>query len=114
MAVHVKSFRMNTSFVHQAEQLPGVVAETKKKAEQLQSWAITVFDAAVKHTHPVTPPPYRGSFFVARRGGKGWVLYNDDPAAVFVEFGSHPGGGQTTTLGYRPLGKAIDIAAGRA
>lgn len=92
----------------------GVQQYTAVRAKLLMYHAKRIFESRVKHTHPVTPPPYAHSFFMkkalALRGKyAGYVVGNNDPAAILVEFGAHPGGGTTRTLGYRPLGAALDM-----
>lgn len=90
---------------------------TRKLAERAVDIARNHFYKLVVHSHPVTPPPYSGSFFVrpsvSNGASGGYVFGNDDPAAMWVEFGTHPGGGKTRTLGYRPLGYAIDQLSGK-
>lgn len=111
MPVRLKSVQLEKNFVEKIESSTGVDSATKTKAEALKTWAITYFDQQVRHTHPVTEPPYRASFGVQKKPRKGWIVINTDPQAVLVEFGSHPGGGSTETLGYRPMGKAIDAVS---
>lgn len=94
------------------------VNHTRKKARQIILAAKLHFLRMVKHTHPVTPPPYAESFYVDRavysdsRKRGVFVAGNNDPVAMLVEFGAHPRGGPTEVLGYRPLGHGIDAAAG--
>lgn len=111
MPVRLRAVQMAPSFVEKIESSTSVDSATKKKAESLRAWAITYFDQQVRHTHPITPPPYRSSFDILKQPRKGWIVINTDPQAVLVEFGSHPGGGNTDTLGYRPLGRAIDAVS---
>lgn len=86
-----------------------------RKVERIKSHAIAIFMAHVRHTHGVTPPPYASAFKIRRVAYKAhaaWRLYNDDPAAFWVEYGAylhhetHP-----RILRYRPLGRAIDAVA---
>ncbi len=60
-------------------------------------------------TSETTPPKYVESFYVERRGNF-WVAGNEDPAALWVEFGAHAGG-ETPVLKYRPITTAIEILA---
>jgi hypothetical protein len=90
---------------------PEVDQTTKKVAEKIMRKAREIFINEVRHTHPVTPPPYAESFKLQRiRRGK-WRVVNTDPAALWVEFGAHAGG-VTMVLGYRPLGRAVDAVQG--
>lgn len=89
----------------------GVKTYTGMQAKLIKFHAWRRFQSMVKHTHPVTPPPYAESFFTRsfRRGHVTvYAVGNDDPVADLVEFGAHPRGGPTATLGYRPLGAGID------
>lgn len=91
----------------------GVQQYNAVQAKLLIFHAKRIFESKVKHTHPVTPPPYAESFFMRKTSalrGKyaGYIVGNSDPAAILVEFGAHPGGGPTFVLGYRPLGGALD------
>lgn len=91
---------------------------TEKMAKAVVAGARRHFLSMVKHTHPVTPPPYADSFFIHRdpnapKGKHGMFMAgNNDPVALLVEFGSHPGGHDTFVKGYRPLGHGLDSAAG--
>lgn len=49
-----------------------------------------------------TPPKYLASFYKRKVGGVRWRIGNNDPAAVWVEYGAHAGG-ETFVLAYRPL-----------
>jgi hypothetical protein len=40
------------------------------------------------------------------------LTFNKDQKAHWVEFGVHPGGGQTEAMGYHVLGRAAEMAAG--
>lgn len=60
---------------------------------------------------PTSPPRYEQSF-VKAKVGRTWWLINNDPGALWVEFGAHAGG-RTLVLKYRPLGLALDsVSAG--
>lgn len=88
---------------------------SKMLAERAVQIARDHFNSLVVHSHPVTPPPYANSFFISRvvlNGKGGYIFGNNDPASMWVEFGTHPGGGSTRTLGYRPLGYALDRMTG--
>lgn len=91
----------------------GVQQFTALVARVLMFRARNIFLAQVKHTRPVTPPPYSESFRMRKapalvRGVGGYIVYNIDPIADLVEFGAHPRGGPTQTLRYRPFGRALD------
>lgn len=93
-------------------------ALTKRKAEQVCDVARDIFNASQRgdnelRTSETTPPKYVFSFqvvFVPTPVGWRWEARNDDPGAVFVEYGAHAGG-ETAVLRYRPLGRALDIVA---
>jgi hypothetical protein len=110
-------FKPNPEAHVQIANSDGVQQFTAMKAKVLIFHARRIFASRVKHTHPVTPPPYFDSFFMrkasALRGKKaGYIVGNSDPAAILVEFGAHPAGGTTFVLGYRPLGAALDAMEG--
>lgn len=98
---------MNPNFVQVVERMTSVQTYTQKRAQDVKDWAIKIFDSQARRTKPPTYPLYRDSFQVVATS-RGWMVVNTDEVAVFVEFGSHPGGGQTRTLGYRPLGRGAD------
>ncbi len=82
----------------------------RRRCELLKETAIQVFDLQVIgpwRRSPTSPPRYRESFVVRRRG-RNWLLINTDPGALWVEFGAHAGG-VTEVLKYRPLRTAVDI-----
>lgn len=54
-----------------------------------------------------TPPVYNDSYISGHDGMEYWVA-NTDPATNWMAVGSHPGGGQTLTLQYRPFRAALD------
>ncbi len=87
---------------------------TRSLADRAVELAKDRFLSLVVHSHAVTPPPYATSFFVTPRDDGGYIFGNRDPASMWVEFGTHPGGGKTRTLGYRPIGYAIDRLSGNA
>lgn len=107
----------NTHFVDQIGNDASTVMFLRAKAEAIKIAARSIFLAAVKHTHPVTPPPYSESFFIEKVGLRkegnftGYRIGNNDPAAFIVEFGAHPGGGSTFVHGYHPLIKGVDRVA---
>lgn len=87
----------------------GVQKFVRERAEAIANRARDIFLEQVKHTHPITPPPYADSFFVREKvGTTRWMVGNSDPVAVLVEFGAHPGGGGTFILAYHPLSRAIE------
>lgn len=105
-------FKFDKDCILKIENSAGVQNLLHLKAVAINARAHAIFVSRVKHTHPVTLPPYASSFKV-RRAVKGakktWIAYNDDPAAFFVEFGAyihdlkHP-----RILKYRPYGLALD------
>lgn len=107
-------FKFDPKALVKIENSAGVQDILHLKAVQLNARAHAIFVSRVKHTHPVTLPPYANSFKVRRSvvGAKrSWIAYNDDPAAFFVEFGAYlhtPG--HSRILKYRPYGLAMDAA----
>lgn len=51
------------------------------------------------------------SSYVVEQDGRSTYVGNDDDTSFWVEFGAHAGG-KTAVLGYAPLRRAIDVAAG--
>lgn len=82
-------------------------------AEEIVKEAKAIFSAQWEHAQMPTPPPYIGAFRITKRTGPGWTVENYDPASNLVEWGSHPGGGHTFTLRYRPLGRAVEVLHAR-
>lgn len=110
-------FRPNPRLVSEISNAVEIQRFIGKKASAVKYYAWRHFLSMVKHTHPVTPPPYADSFYVRKLMRRGMTIYrvgNNDPVAVLVEFGAHPRGGPTETLGYRPLGAGVDAVAGGA
>lgn len=61
----------------------------------------------------VTPPKYISSFRMEwHRSTLTYRVSNVDPGWKWVEYGAHAGG-KTFILRYRPLGRALDLAAVR-
>ena len=114
MGARVKKIVWNPNFTPALANSPGVQLHIKNRGDRVIFYARLHFLGLVKHTHPVTPPPYAESFFT-RQGRQGRIMTvivgNDDPVALLVEFGAHPGGGDTFVLGYRPLGFGVDAVA---
>lgn len=87
-------------------------------ATEIKDAAIAVFSGSQRWDNEwrlseTTPPKYIKSFKIRklkRIRGLAWKVVNEDPGAVWVEFGAHAGG-ETFVLRYRPLGRAIDIVA---
>lgn len=79
---------------------------SKQHAEKLIDDARHILASQLRHTHPVTPPPALDSFYVEETHD-GYKAGNHDPAYGLIEFGSHPGGGDTPTLAYKPLRRAL-------
>lgn len=91
------------------------------KAEEIKHTAQAVFISRQRDDNEwrlseTTPPKYLASFKLRRiktvRAFK-WRLINDDPGAIFVEYGAHAGG-RTFVLRYKPMTTALGIAAGGA
>lgn len=116
MAEFSMKLQMNPDFTAVIARTPEVQEFTFKVCERLKAKAQEIFRSQVLHTHPVTVPPYEFSFFIRktvdRKGGANFIVGNNDPAAVMVEFGAHPGGGSTEVLAYHPLGRAMDSMEG--
>lgn len=97
---------------------PRMDAYGHRVATEIKDAAIAVFSSSQRWDNEwrlseTTPPKYIKSFKIAklkRIRGLAWKVVNDDPGAVFVEFGAHAGG-QAFVLRYRPLARAIDIVA---
>lgn len=59
----------------------------------------------------VTPPKYVSSFKIERAQSRlSMRVVNTDPGWNWVEYGTHAGG-KTFIMRYRPLGRALDMAA---
>lgn len=91
------------------------------RALEILEEAKRIFNIQQRHdnewrTSETTPPKYIQSFRLRRvrnlRAGPGYRVINDDPGALWVEFGAHAGG-KTFVLKYRPLGRALTIVGGR-
>lgn len=114
--ISVKSsfdFRLDPDYLAAICNSDAVQEFTYQQAKRLRFAAWRIAFAAIKHTHPVTNPPYLDSFGIKQiqKGKyKNWIVYNFDPATIMVEFGSHAGG-KTEVLGYRPLGRGLDAVA---
>lgn len=54
-----------------------------------------------------TSPPKYAESFVVRKVGRNWRLVNEDPGAVWVEFGARAGG-TTPILKYAVMRTALD------
>lgn len=82
----------------------------KDHARRLQIHAIEVYYER-KHDVPWRPsntsPPKYVESFVVRKVGRNWRLVNEDPGAVWVEFGAHAGG-VTPILKYAVMREALD------
>lgn len=114
MSVKMSSIKWNPNFSPALSNSQTTQNYTAMQARLIVFYARRHFLAVVKHTHPVTYPPYADSFFtraVQRGGIRKYLAGNDDPVALLVEFGSHPRGGPTFTLGYRPLGHGVDAVS---
>lgn len=107
---------MNPDFTAVIARSEGVQIFTFKKCEQIKVRAQEIFDKQVRHTHPITYPAYKYSFFIrkvtTRKDLVQFIVGNQDPAAVMVEFGALAGG-RTQVLAYHPLGRALDSMEGR-
>lgn len=95
---------------------PGVQQYAEEVCDDIISEAKAVFIAKEKKgneelTSETSPPKYLASFGKRREEDR-WVVYNDDPGAVFVEFGAHAGG-KTPVLKYAPMRTALDIVVQR-
>jgi len=90
----------------------------RAKAEEIKRVAIAYFESVQVSDNEwrlseTTPPKYVASFKLRRiktvRAFK-WRVINDDPGALFVEYGAHAGG-RTFVLRYKPMTRALDIVA---
>lgn len=91
---------------------PRLDAYVRKRARLLKAAAIQYYLSRAKNEgrlSATSPPRYVRSFRIAGYRGR-WILWNDDPGALWVEFGAHAGG-VTEVLKYRVLGHALDIVA---
>ena len=81
-------------------------ADFERQQVQRNEWRIS----------ETTPPKYIKSFGlrkIHRAIGLLWQAYNDDPAAMWVEYGAQAGG-VTYVLRYKPLTHGLDIVANQA
>lgn len=84
---------------------------TEEIAKEIVEEAIRVYRTQAKHKEE--GPIFYAESFKIEAAGKSWKIYNFDPIANLVEFGAHPGGGETFTLRYRPLGRGVQVVRGR-
>lgn len=106
-------FRLDPNYMAAVANSSEVQEFTFLQAKRLRFAAWRIATKAIKHTHPITTPPYLDSFGIKQvQAGrwKNWIVYNFDPATIMVEFGAHAGG-KTEVLGYRPLGRGLDAVA---
>ena len=94
---------------------PKVQFAVRLKGEEFIETAKGVFEAQSRHD---SEPPYLYLFrFSIKEALHGIVkaieVWNDDPTAEWVEFGSHAGG-ETKILRYRVFGRTSDIMEARA
>lgn len=115
MALRLGKVDLDQSKIPTAFNTIAAQAVMLEKAEQIKGLAILIFESHVRHTHPITPPPYVTSFKVQRNRKflmEGFRVTNTDPQAFFVEFGAyihHPT--HPKILAYHPLTRAIDIVS---
>lgn len=89
-----------------------------KIARRIADDAIAIFITANRKDNEwrlseTTPPKYIASFRLAwHRELLRYTITNIDPGWHFVEYGAHAGG-KTFVLRYRPMAKALDLAAAR-
>lgn len=100
------------AFAAVATSSSGYYAYAESRAEVLKSAAEGVFNTEEhKHnqwrTSETTPPKYLQSWKIERDGNNVYLI-NEDPAAMWVEFGAHAGG-ETPVLRYKPLTRALEI-----
>lgn len=93
---------------------PRYVEYARDKAEDLERVAISTFNARQRRdnearTSETTPPKYVESFEI-HQDGLTTILTNQDPAAMWVEFGAHAGG-ETPVLKYKPMTTALEVVA---
>lgn len=85
------------------------------RLDEIEAEAKRIFAMSRRMRHfeesQTSPPRYVRSFS-KRRMAKSWRLINNDPGAMWIEFGAHAGG-KEFVLGYRPMGRALDIVANR-
>jgi len=94
---------------------PKVQAAVHLKGEQFINIAREVFEAHSRHD--ADPPVLYPASFTLENALKGVVrsveVWNHDPTAEWVEFGSHAGG-ESPILRYRVFGRTSDIMEARA
>lgn len=112
----LESFTPNPGLMAELEISIPVQVVVKKKAAAIVKTAKNIFEGKAVHSHKETGRKYVNSFEinVSLDHPGGWIVINHHPAAVFVEFGAHPGGGGTFAEGYNPLRGAIDSLTGSA
>lgn len=105
-------FRPAPGAAEKIKRSPQVEALLYRKAVMINGRAKLIFTSRVKHTHPVTLPPYATSFKIKKAAANksGWIAFNDDPAAFWVEFGAylHDKSGHPQILKYAPYRLGLD------
>lgn len=110
----IKSHRINEATMKRQIDTPSMDIEILKTLHRLVEAANEIYmDAEVPgwRESETSPPLYVQSWEFKKFGNK-WYAYNTDPGGLWVEFGTHPGGGDFQVLGYRPLGKAVAKMSG--
>lgn len=101
--------KINRSAIDKILILPQAQAVLARKAREINNEARQWF--VLLSRGESQPPIFYVSSFKVRRVFNGrrfvWQAYNDDPTALWVEFGAHAGG-KTPILRYRPYGKALE------
>lgn len=104
----VRRVNINRSAVIAIANSPRAQAFLAYQADRINDEALRWY--LVQQKGQATAPTFYVKSFKIRRIRRGaiaaWQAYNDDPTALWVEFGAHAGG-KTPVLKYRPYGKAI-------
>jgi hypothetical protein len=105
----VKSVRINPAGIAVVLNGPRAQAYLAEQAHRVNAEALKWYLVQQKGMAEL-PILYVRSFKIRRvrkRAVASWEAYNDDPTALWVEFGAHAGG-KTAVLKYHPYGRALE------
>lgn len=111
MAFRVRELKINETKYVSIVDGPKYSKEARAKGQKLIAYAGQIFlqhEVEEGHRASEWSPPHYIESFQLKKVGRVWRVINEDPGAMAVEFGVHPGGGETLALGYAPMRRALD------